>query len=122
MFVKVSSTYINTDQVVAVDDYGILGEERAIDLTMAAPDTSDYSSDTVPHAIRLRGEDAEAFIRWLKTHALDLTSNTEEAEGFRYYREAGGEMLFSEWLRVYKLHKQHIESGRISPYEGELLL
>lgn len=122
MWIKVSNLFINTDNIVDVLKWG--GDQVSIRTTAPEGDVAneDGTGSVHPYEIRLQEEDAEAFIRWLETQALDLTSETEEAEQYRYYREAGGEMLFSEWLSVYKLHKQHIESGRISPYEGELLL
>lgn len=75
-----------------------------------------------PFEVWLDDDEAEAFLRWTKRSALDLTSESEEATEFRHYREAGGPMLFSEWQRVWHLHKAHIASGRISPYEGDLKL
>lgn len=122
MFVKISNQFINTDQIVKVEDYGVLGESRAVDIYTTATEAGTDAGSPAPYTIRLFGKDAEAFIRWISLGATDLTSDTEEAEQFRYYREAGGDMLFSEWLSVWKRHKSYIARDEISPYEGELRL
>lgn len=79
-------------------------------------------SDGYLNLVTFTGDDAEALRRWLRNTALDLTSTDEQLSAFRAYRESGGPMLFSEWREIYSLHRQYIESDRLSPYEGELRL
>lgn len=68
------------------------------------------------------GDNATALRRWLDQHSVNITGESDEARGFADYRINGGPLLFYAWQRIYRLHKQHIDSGRISPYEGELRL
>lgn len=72
------------------------------------------------YQIELFGDDADAFVHWLNANATNLTPVTEEDMAFEEYRANGGAMARASWERVWSLHKQHVESGRISPYEGDL--
>ena len=62
---------------------------------------------------------ADDIERW-----LDGMPEPEDEQDRRYreYKSLGGPLTRTAWEQVWRLHMQHIESDRISPYEGELLL
>jgi hypothetical protein len=54
--------------------------------------------------------------------ARGLAPRTQEDEEYAHYLHMGGMMARGKWEHVRKLHMQHIESDRLSPYEAELML
>ena len=72
------------------------------------------------------GEETEEYALYLCRRCSEAAEEVvEESDVDRYYREyraMGGPLTRAAWRRLWQLHLQHIESGRISPYEEELRL
>lgn len=124
-FVRVGQRFINADKIIEVKMCEF-DDVRQADLFMAAPEgdvaNEDGTGSVSAYLIRFRGNEAFALFRWLDQNSVNITSESEEARAFAEYRANGGPMLYSEWLCLWKRHKQFIDSFRISPHEAELRL